>query len=85
MSLNAEKIWTEPCVKGKFAENSMGGSYDDPTNKKSYNLVGTGNFDKCYKQVQSMYSTSCDAVSCGVNGVSEPQPKGHLHFYVSYE
>ena len=81
LTLKSEKIWREPCVKGDFAANQLGGSYDDTTNKTSYNLVGTGDFDKCYKQVESMFNTSCATSSCGINGVSEPQPQGH--FYVS--
>ena len=81
LTLKSEKLWREPCVKGDFAANQLGGSYDDATNKTSYNLVGTGDFDKCYKQIESMFNTSCATSSCGVNGVSEPQPQGH--FYVS--
>merc|ERR1712048_1421225 len=75
----ASDIFQEPCVKGNYARESLGGSYDNKEPSRSFWFNGTSNFDKCYKQISSMYSKNCSFGSCGVNGAFQPPSHGTYH------
>ena len=44
----------------------------------SFTFVGTGDFDACKQQVESMFTKNCSHSTCGTLGAYQPELYGHF-------
>ena len=68
-------IWYEPCVKGEFARNSLGASYENKGNRSFYRIIGGGDYDQCAASIEDLFKKkTCTHTDCGLLGVYQPLP-----------
>ncbi|XP_066936720.1 ectonucleoside triphosphate diphosphohydrolase 1-like [Clytia hemisphaerica] len=83
---NVSKTYTDlfevPCVKGDFAQELFGQSINPDLSSMnatdSFTFVGTGDFDACKQQVESMFKKNCTHSSCGTLDAYQPDLYGHF-------